>query len=60
MGLNRLIAKRADLLRFNKPDIKVKRRKEPQNFMVDYVLTAIIFVAIILLFLFSIVAVILI
>ncbi len=57
MGLNRLIAKRADLLRFNKPDKIVKRRKEPHNFILDYILFIGIFLGAILLFLFLIIGV---
>ncbi len=52
MEINRSIAKQADLLRFNKLDKKMKSRKEPQNFIIDYVLAGILFLAILLLVLF--------
>ncbi|KKN16152.1 hypothetical protein LCGC14_0978890 [marine sediment metagenome] len=52
MEINRLIAKQADLLRFNKSHKKTKSRKEPQNFIIDYMLAGILFLAIILLVLF--------
>lgn len=53
MELNRLIAKRADLLRFNKQQNKQKKkRKEPQNFIMDYILLMLMFVCAILFIIF--------
>ena len=50
MGLNRLIAKKADLLQFDMPEKgKVKIRKEPQNYIFDYLLVgAIVMLSILL------------
>lgn len=57
MELNRLIAKRIDLLKFGKPPVQPKRRKEPQNFIVDYILLGAIVSSVIILILFFVAAV---
>ncbi len=39
MRINRLIAKKVDLLQFNVPPKKsFKKRKEPQNYIIDFTL----------------------
>lgn len=50
MDLNRVIAKKVDLLQFDKPEKDLSaKRKEPQNYIFDYGLVGIIVVLSILL-----------
>ena len=60
MRINRIIAKKTDLLLFEKPEKHlVKTRKEPQNYIFDYLLVGVIVLLSIFLIIYLVIGVIL-